>query len=643
MNIHYKLYRQRKDDVMNFNKQQEETINTINGNISVIATAGSGKTTVLTYRIKNMVENYDIPPSSVLAITFSKKAKENIIKKLEEINVFNVNIETFHSLALKIISSTCGVNKYKVWTAQWEKEKLLQDICSSSLQLCSVNDVPYNEIFSFIALQKINIRYHDDKLIYPSGIPFKEDIMKQIYTMYEEFKNRNSYIEFDDFLNMANDLLDNNHDILSRYQNIFQYVLVDEFQDVSLSQALLLKKLNTTNTMIVGDPLQAIYSFRGGDSKFILNFDSDYKNVKVINLNTNYRCSNDIVQTANRLALSIPDSKHKNYVESIADKDSFKIPELRHFSDDYEEGEWITDKIRELIKSGYRNNDIAILARTNAQLQKLETTLHNANIAFDIIDGKVFTDLPEIKLIISYLRLALHINDNEAFSYLYNKPNRWLNKKFFEEVERNSIKKNTCLYNAMFTIDRRNWRFKNGIDEIFEVINYMQNKKYSSVADLVKYLRNRLSIDDFVTKGKQSDDGSYIEQIDNLDSFENMCSKYSSIEQLIAFLDDLNREVENNKGEKVKLLTIHKSKGMEYPVVFIIGCNEGLLPHYKNENVDDERRLLYVAITRAEKELYLSYVDFYNNSTKNISSFIDDIKDTINIIKPIECDVQKEK
>lgn len=627
---------------MNFNKQQEETINTINGNISVIATAGSGKTTVLTHRIKNMVENHGILPSSILAITFSRKAKDNIVAKLEELQIYNANIETFHSFALKVISSTYGANRYKVWTAQWEKEKLVQDICTS-LQLCGVDDVPHNEVFSFIALQKINMKHPTDDLIYISDMPFKNDDMKRIYKMYEEYKDKNSYIEFDDFLNMANEAFDENEDILTRYQNTFQYVLVDEFQDVSMSQALLLRKLNNKNTMIVGDPLQAIYSFRGGDSKFILNFDTDYKNVKVINLNTNYRCSNDIVKTANRLALSIPDSKHKNYVESIADKDSFKIPELRHFSDDYEESEWIADKIRELIKSGYRNNDIAILARTNAQLQKLETTLHNANIAFDIIDGKVFTDLPEIKLIISYLRLALHINDNEAFSYLYNKPNRWLNKKFFEEVERNSIKKNTCLYNAMFTIDRRNWRFKNGIDEIFEVINYMQNKKYSSVADLVKYLRNRLSIDDFVTKGKQSDDGSYIEQIDNLDSFENMCSKYYSIDQLIAFLDDLNREVENNKGEKVKLLTIHKSKGMEYPVVFIIGCNEGLLPHYKNENVDDERRLLYVAITRAEKELYLSYVDFYNNSTKNISSFIDDVKDTINIIKPIECDVQKEK
>lgn len=618
---------------MKFNKQQEETINTIYGNIAVIATAGSGKTTVLTHRIKNMVENHGILPSSILAITFSKKAKDNIITKLKELQISNVNIETFHSFALKIISSTYGANRFKVWTAQWEKEKVLQNICTY-LQLCSIDDIPYNEIFSFIALQKVNMKYPIDDLVYTIDIPFQKDDMKRIYKMYEEYKDRNSYIEFDDFLNMANEVFDeNNEDILIRYQNTFQYVLVDEFQDVSLSQALLLRKLNNKNTMIVGDPLQAIYSFRGGDSKFILNFDTDYSDVKVINLNTNYRCSKDIIKTANKLALSIPDSKHKNYVESIADKNSFKVPELRHFSNDYEESEWIVKRITELKREGYKYNDIAILARTNAQLQKLETTLHSADIAFDIVDGNVFTDLPEIKLIISYLRLALHENDNEAFSYLYNKPNRWLNKKFFEEVEHNSIQRNTSLYNAMFTIDRRNWRFKNGIDEIFEVINYIQNKKYSSVSDLVKYLRNRLNIDDFVTKGKQADDGSYIEQIDNLDSFENMCSKYSTIEQLITYLDELNREVETKRDEKVKLLTIHKSKGMEYPVVFIIGCNEELLPHHKNKNVDDERRLFYVAITRAEKELYLSYVDMYNNKIKKISSFIKDIKDTIIIIQ----------
>lgn len=612
---------------MNFNKQQEEVINTINGNIAVIATAGSGKTTVLTHRVKNMIVNHAVLPSSILAITFSRKAKENIFNKLEQLQIYDVNIETFHSLALKIISSEYGMNKFKIWTAQWEKEKVMQDICES-LRLCSANDIPYNELFSFIALQKTNMKLPEDSLAFTKDTVFKKGDMKKIYAMYEDYKNKKSYIEFNDFLNMANDTLDRNEELLKRYQKSFQYVLVDEFQDVSMSQALLLKKINTKNTMIVGDPLQAIYSFRGGESKFILNFDSDYNDVKVINLNTNYRCSKNIVETANKLSFSIPDSKHKNYIESVSNKSTFKIPELRSFDTDYEEGSWIADRIIELKKEGYKYNDISILARTNAQLQKLESILHDKNIAFDVVDGKLFTDLPEIKLILSYFRLALHENDNEAFSYLYNKPNRWLNKKFFEEVECNSVKRNTSFYNSMLTIDRRNWKFKNGIDEIFEVINYLQNKKCSSVSHFVKYLRERLCIDEFVTKGKQADDGSYIEQIDNLDSFENMCSKYSSIKELIEYIDDLNREIDVKRLDKVKLLTIHKSKGMEYPVVFIVGCNDGLLPHYKNENVDDERRLFYVAITRAKKELYLSYADMCNNKVKNISPFIKDIKGT---------------
>ena len=192
---------------MNFNKQQEKIINTINGNIAVIASAGSGKTSTLTYRIKNMVENHGVPSSSSLAITFSRKAKDNIVSKLEELQISNANIETFHSFALKIISSTYGVNRYKVWTAQWEKEKVIQDICTS-LQLCSTDDIPYNEIFSFIALQKVNMKHSTDDLIYTSDMPFKNDDIKRIFKMYEEYKDRNSYIEFDDFLNMANEAFD---------------------------------------------------------------------------------------------------------------------------------------------------------------------------------------------------------------------------------------------------------------------------------------------------------------------------------------------------------------------------------------------------------------------------------------------------
>lgn len=614
--------------MIKFNEQQQKVIDTVEGNIAVIATAGSGKTSTLTYRIKNMVENHNISPSSILSITFSKKAKEHIILKLDELKVYDVNVETFHSLALKIISSAYGLGKYEVWSKPWEKEKLIKDICYEKLHLCLPDDVPYNEILTFIALQKTNMLKPKDSLIYPPNIPFQEKLMQRIYEHYEKFKEGKSYIEFDDFLNMANEILDSNEDILNRYRQRFQYILVDEFQDVSMSQALLLKKLNTTNTMIVGDPLQAIYSFRGGDSKYILNFDEEYSNVTTINLNTNYRCSKDIVVAANQLALSIPDSQHRHYVESIANNDSYQIPELWHFNNSSKEGKWICERIAELSKV-YKYEDIAILSRTNAQLQQLETILHKNDIAFDVVDGMVFSGLLEIKLILSYLRLALYENDNESFSYIYNKPNRWLNKKFYEEVEQNSIRRNVSMYQAMFTIDRRNWRFKNGIDEIYEVINYLQNKRNSNVGDLVHYLRGRLNIDNFVTKGKQADDGSYAEQIENLDCFENMCNKYHSIKMLLNDIDDLNNTFATNKDKKVKLSTIHRSKGLEYEVVFIIGCNEGLLPHQRNDNIDDEKRLFYVAITRAKKELYLSYIDIYNDKFLSVSSFIDGIKEQL--------------
>ncbi len=615
---------------MQFNQQQKEAISIVDGNVSVIATAGSGKTSILTYRIKNMIENYNINPSSILAVTFSKKAKENIEKKLEELNVKGVNIETFHSLALKIILSAYGPDRYKVWTAQWEKEQVIQEICSM-YRLCQQHDIPYNEVLSFIAKQKVNMLKPNDKLMYGEDIPFKKSDMQKIYAYYESKKERKSYIEFDDFLNMANEILGTDKRMLSMFKNKSQYVLADEFQDVSISQALLLKKLNTTNTMIVGDPLQAIYSFRGGDSKYILNFEEEYKNTKVINLNTNYRCSKDIVTTSNMLAVTISDSRHKNYVESIAYKEAYKKPELYHFIDEYEEAQWLSEKVMDFSRK-YSFDDIAILSRTNSQLQKIETALHSNNIVFDVVDGVLFSEQSEIKLILSYFRLALYESDNDSFRYLYNKPNRWLNKKFFKEVENNSVRRNTSFYNAMFTIGRRNWRFKNGIDEIFEVINYLQIKKYRTVADLVRYLRQRLDIDKFVSKGNRVDDGSTVEQIENLDSFENMCSKYKTIEELLFDIEQLNRMAENEKGKKVKLLTIHKAKGLEFSIVFIIGCNDGLLPHYKNGNEEDERKLFYVALTRAKEEVYLSYTDTYNNKISNRSPFVEDIIKSVKVV-----------
>lgn len=613
---------------MNYSEAQLEIINTIDGNIGVIASAGSGKTTVLTKRIENMVKNHSIAPQDILAVTFSKKAKENIQDKLKELNVNGVNIETFHSLALKIIGTRYGTGYFKVWTLQWEKEKVMQTICYDRMNLCSKDDVPYNDILRFIGKQKNAMLSTTDKLIYSDDDPFSKNNMKEIFVSYEKFKEENRYIEFDDFLNLANEALEKDKNTYNYYSNCFKYVLSDEFQDISKSQSLLLKKLNSKNTMIVGDPLQAIYSFRGGNSKYILDFEKDYSNAKIVHLNKNYRCSEDIIKTANTFASTIPDSKHKNYKESIANNKAFKKPEFAIYKDEWEEADKIADKINVFVKE-YKYKDIAILARTNAQLTKIQSTFHEKLIPFSIVNGSLFTDLPEIKLLISYLKLALYENDNESFRYLYNKPNRWLDRKFLQEVENNSKRRNVSFYSSMMSINRRNWRFKNGIDEIYEVINYLQNKRFSSIGDMISYLRIRLNIDEFVTKGKQADDGSYVEQIENMNAFENIAKKYTDLEKFIMYLDDITKDLQIDNENKVQLLTIHKSKGLEYPVVFIIGCSDGLLPHNKSKDLNDEKKLFYVGITRAEKELYISSILSNNATEMKISPFVYAIKETI--------------
>ncbi len=606
-------------------------VNAAAGNICVIAAAGSGKTTVLTHRIKNIIENHGCHPSSVLAVTFSRKAKDTIVEKLEKLGIKNASIETFHSLALGIIISGYGPHKFKVWTATWEKEKFIKDICCS-LGLCQTDNVPFNEIYKFIALQKNNMKKPCDKLVFTDSLPFIQEDMAAVYGYYEKEKEKNGYIEFDDFLNMANDVFDTMPDILRHYQQKFQYILADEFQDVSMSQALLLHKINDYNTMIVGDPLQAIYAFRGGNSKYIMDFNKTYKNTSVINLSINYRCSANIVKTANTLANGIPDSKHENYVESSAYSKSYKLPELAHFTDEHDESIWISEKIMEL-KKEYSYDSIAVLARTNSQLQKFQTCFHKAGIPFEVVGGTLFTELPEIKLVLSYLRLAYDTDDNEAFRYLYNKPNRWIDRKFLEETTENAADKKVSLYESMSTIKRRCWRFKDGIDEILEVTENLQDREFKTVSDMVVYIRQHLGIDKFVSKGKRADDGSYTEQTDNLDSFGDMCKEYTSIGSLLNYLDNLNKEVAEKKKENVKLITIHKAKGMEFPVVFIAGCSDGLLPHSRSCDTNDERRLFYVAITRAVKELYITCPHEYNNISMAASPFIEDIKGTVNVIQ----------
>ena len=611
---------------MTFNENQLKAINTINGNVCVLASAGSGKSSVLVERIKNMIENHNISPENILAITFSRKAKESMVEKLSKITnrYKDVNITTFHSLALKIIQS---VKRVEVWDTTWKKTSTITSICKDKGIYSTEEDIPMNDIFRMISIAKNEMCCPNKKMYKNFSFNISVDDFNIIYDNYEKYKSDNNLIEYDDFLNVACEILENDLDLLESYQNRFQYRLSDEYQDTSKNKAKLIDLLGrkNNNIFVVGDFLQNIYSsFTGSNNAYICNFKKDY-NAEVINLNINYRCSENIVKISNDFAKTIPETKHPNYIESVAANSSFKDVEFTECEDVESECKFVIDKIQNLIKQEYGYIDIAILARTNAMLQQFELHLNNSKIPYSMSNGISFIEEPEIKLVLSYLKLANDEYDNDSFEYIYNKPNRWLAKQFLEEVKSKCTMKNNSYYQNMNRIDRRNWRFKNGIDEIYDIVNTLENKKFKNIADEVRYLRNRLNIDDFIANKNLSKDKAEI--ADNLESFEDICKNYTNLESLISYLRQLEtNNKKTNTNNKVNLMTIHKSKGLEFPIVFIVGCNENYLPHKKSIDIDEERRLFYVGMTRTEKELYLSSANYRQGAINPISRFINNIQ-----------------
>lgn len=613
---------------MLFNAQQINAIEKGDGNTVVIATAGSGKTAVIVNRIERLISECDVSPENILAVTFSKKAKENIQNRLQG-KCDGVNIETFHSVALKIVQGY-SKSRYELWLKSWEKENCLFEICHS-MGICKTkDDMEYNDLMIFISTQKTNMKTPDNPL-FDKKYAYPNSVMKEIYKQYEAYKDKNKLIEFDDLLNKACDIFTENEKVLTECQDKFKYILVDEFQDVSINQVLFLKLLTmkNNNLFVVGDECQAIYKFRGGKSEYLLEFDKNWEDSEAINLYTNYRCSKDIVATANMLASYLPESKNKYYVEAVADRGNIAKPVFIECGSAFNEAQKVSEEIKKLSEQGIKYNDIAVLARTNAQLQLFESKLASNNIQYNVFNDTTFIERPEIKLALMYIRLVHDTNDDEAFSYIYNKPLRWLDKKFLAETTEQALRTHKSLYESMFKISRRDWKFKGGIDEIAEIVTTIQKGKYKTIGEELQALREIVEIDKFVSRGKISEEGDAVEQIENLNTFGEICNQFTDFDEFNKYIVNIKENNLQESSERVNLMTIHKSKGLEFPVVFLVGCSEGLLPHRKSNDINDEKRLMYVGITRAMDRLYLTSNNFYNASPMEVSSFIEMLGDTI--------------
>ena len=598
---------------MKLSEVQKEAVEFYEGCCNVIASAGSGKTRVLVNRIVNLIEKHDVEPQHILAITFSKKAKENMAERLKKMipdYAGHLHIETFHSFGFRMIRQF-DREDYEILDQDWKKVKIIEEILNQHFRIKEPEGQEIADVLQYISVQKNQMKEPDNS---KHG---------RIYKQYEQYKRVKHLLDFDDMLTKCYEILTSDQRALDYCQDKYRFILADEMQDTNAVQYAIIKLIGNKyrNIFFVDDPLQNIYKWRGSDNRFVLNFDEEWENAKTIQLNKNYRSSRDIVSAANHFAKCIPESQHKHYVESVADKDEFEKPHYKIYADETDEASHIMESVKGYIQDGYDYKDIAVLTRTNAQLQYLETALYRGDVPYTIVDGVSFLDRREIKIVLCYLRLASDINDDEAFEYIYNRPNRWLGNAFLQECKRLARKEKISLYCAMFKISKTNWKYRNGVNSIYAAIQTISEMDDKSVSDVIKALRVYLNLDSYVSKDLCDDDDSRIE---NLNTLERMASNYSDAKRFLSFMTRFGKDKKNDPNS-VQLMTIHKAKGLEFPIVFVAGVNDGVLPHKNSENIDEEKRLMYVAMTRAEKILNISSTERFGGDMVNASEFIREI------------------
>lgn len=567
---------------MKFNENQIKAINHFEGNCCVMASAGSGKTSVLVNRIVNLINTYDVSPENILAITFSVKAKENMENRLESMlgEIYKqITIDTFHGLGNKMLKES-KYNYYYKTLQNWQQKSMINNIVIKDLKLAdNDNDVKANYILGYISFHKNNLIDCDGVILPIADMPYGLHTMKEIYKRYEKSKNYEKSKDFEDMLINTYKLLKLNSKELNKYQDRYKFILVDEFQDTNKAMyeiiRLLGKKYN--NVFVVGDALQNIYEWNSANNNYIINFHKDWLDTTVIPLNINYRSTQNIVELSNKLVKNTKETTHKYYVESISNKPKHKAPVFTTYEDEIIESEEIAKSI---LDNKYKYSDVAILSRTNFMSQALEKGLYKNNIPYEIVGGKSFYEQREIKDMISYLRLVADTKNDESFKQIYNSPNRYLGNVFLTELSSFSSKYKMSLFDSMFSFPRSDeWRYQKGIMELNNIISKLQKRKKYKVGELIDIIRQDLSYDKFILK-EDYDNNDRNEKIENLDTLVNIANKFKSIDEFLMDVENiLSFNKKDNVKDKVKIMTIHKSKGLEFPIVYIASVNDGILPH----------------------------------------------------------------
>jgi len=585
------------------NDKQIEAVIHVDGPCLVLAGAGSGKTKVLTTRIARLID-CGIPSYNILAITFTNKAAKEMKDRLERIVPGNYAfVGTFHSLGVRILRENASVLGYDKNYSIIDSDDVLSIIKKIMKEKTYISkDITPSYVRNKISSIK-NDMLSDNEIdnYFSSG---NDSIVKDIYYEYQAILRKNNSVDFDDLLLLPVKLFMEHKDVLESYQDKYKYILVDEYQDTNEVQYKLSKLLASKykNIFVVGDPDQSIYMFRGANFRNILNFERDYKNAKVIPLEENYRSTNNILEAANSVIKNNKERKEKNLWSNKGE--GKKIKYLRAY-DGKHEIQLVLDEIKR-IKDEYDYNDISVLYRTNAQARLVEEMFLKANIPYKVVGSYYFYNRKEIKDLICYLRLILNKDDEISLLRVINVPKRGIGEATIKKIEETARDNNISMFEAISK--GKELGFKN---LIFELI---KDSEELSLTDLVEDILSKTGIRAEYESNKNLENEL---RLDNLEEFKSITKTFEertgsvSLEDFleeISLIADISEH--RDDSDAVTLMTMHSAKGLEFKVVFLVGMEDGIFPHqnafFESQGLEEERRLCYVAITRAKERLYIS-------------------------------------
>lgn len=632
------------------NTEQKRAVQHTEGPLLLMAGAGSGKTRVLTHRIAYLLREKGVAPWSVLALTFTNKAAREMKDRVSSLVgpiAEDIWISTFHSMCVRILRrdiDRIGYNRNFSILDSGDQLSVIKQILKAK-NIDSKKFEP-RSILGTISGAKNELKKPAEFSKLAKG-PY-EETAAEVYEEYQKQLKKNQSLDFDDLIMKTIQLFSQVPEVLEFYQRKFQYIHVDEYQDTNKAQYMLVKMMSERfkNICVVGDSDQSIYRWRGADITNILSFEKDYPNAAVILLEQNYRSTKTILHAANKVIENNLNRRPKKLWT-----ENEEGPKICYYCADSEQDEayFVVGKIKEAVSSGnFKNSDIAILYRTNAQSRVIEEMLLKSNIDYNIVGGTKFYDRKEIKDVLAYLRLIANPDDDISLQRIINVPKRGIGATTMDKVVAYAGEHGLSIFQTLQEIEQVGLAQRvtgKLMDFATQIGNWVQMQEFLSVTELVEELLEHTGYREMLLNEKTLEAQSRLENIDEFLSVTTDFEKKNEDKSLIAFLTDLALiadidkldEEETDKGDSVILMTLHSAKGLEFPIVFLIGMEEGIFPHsrslFEEEEMEEERRLAYVGITRAEKQLYFANAQMrtiYGRTSANPPSrFIKEVPDEL--------------